>query len=304
MRIGVVFPTIEVTDPGAIRDYAQAAEDLGYAHLRAWEHVVGADLRSRPDWTGPATLQAIHEPLVLFGYLAAVTQRLELVTGVLALAQCQTVLVAKQAAEVDVLSGGRLRLGVGLGWVEPEFRALNETFTDRAGGSRSSSRFCEPCSPRRWSPSLAAGMTWMQWGLLRCRPRPIPIWIGGQADAALRRVAALGRWMDADDRPTTGATRWVHQPAAYLCPRAGSGPGQHRHRPDPKPGPRRPGPEGDASLRTLVESMRDLEVWQALGATHVTVNTMGAASRSRSTLTSSSSSRKWSTQRPTLAAFD
>jgi hypothetical protein len=83
MRIGVVFPTLEVTDPGAIRDYAQAAEDLGYAHLRAWEHVVGADLRSRPDWTGPATLQAIHEPLVLFGYLAAVTQRLELVTGVL-----------------------------------------------------------------------------------------------------------------------------------------------------------------------------------------------------------------------------
>jgi hypothetical protein len=196
MRIGVVFPTLEVTDPGAIRDYAQAAEDLGYAHLRAWEHVVGADLRSRPDWTGPATLQAIHEPLVLFGYLAAVTQRLELVTGVLALAQRQTVLVAKQAAEVDVLSGGRLRLA--WGWAGSSRSSVRSTTPSPtgAGGSRSSSRFCEPCSPRRWSPSLAAGMTWMQWGLLRCRPRPIPIWIGGQADAALRRVAALGDgWM-------------------------------------------------------------------------------------------------------------
>ena len=281
MRIGVVFPTLEVTDPGAIRDYAQAAEDLGYAHLRAWEHVVGADLRSRPDWTGPATLQAIHEPLVLFGYLAAVTQRLELVTGVLALAQRQTVLVAKQAAEVDVLSGGRLRLGVGLGWVEPEFRALNETFTDRGRRIQEQLAVLRAVFTKevvtfsgRWHDLDAVGIA----------PLPTP------ADPDLDRRpgrcglasgGGAGRWVDADDRPTTGATRWVHQPAAYLCPRAGSGPGQHRYRPGPKPGPRRPGPEGDASLRTLVESMRDLEVWQALGATHVTVNTMGAASRSQ-----------------------
>jgi alkanesulfonate monooxygenase SsuD/methylene tetrahydromethanopterin reductase-like flavin-dependent oxidoreductase (luciferase family) len=119
----VVFPSLEVADPGAVRDYAQAVEDLGYVHLSAWEHVVGVDLTGRPDWVGPPTLQPIHEPLVLFGYLAALTRRLELVTGVLALPQRPTVLVAKQAAEVDVLSGGRLRLGVGLGWVEPEFRA-------------------------------------------------------------------------------------------------------------------------------------------------------------------------------------
>ena len=98
MRIGVVVPTLELTDPGAVRDYAQAAEGLGYAHLTAWEHVVGVDLTNRPDWMGPPTLQPIHEPLVLFGHLAAVAHRLELVTGVLALPQRQTVLVAKQAS--------------------------------------------------------------------------------------------------------------------------------------------------------------------------------------------------------------
>jgi alkanesulfonate monooxygenase SsuD/methylene tetrahydromethanopterin reductase-like flavin-dependent oxidoreductase (luciferase family) len=149
MRIGVVFPTLEVADPGAIRDYAQAVEGLGYAHLTAWEHVVGVGLTNRPDWTGPPTLQPIHEPLVLFGYLAAVTRRLELVTGVLALPQRQTVLVAKQAAEVDVLSGGRLRLGVGWAgssrssapWVRPS--------PTGASASASSWRSCGPCSPRR-----------------------------------------------------------------------------------------------------------------------------------------------------------
>jgi alkanesulfonate monooxygenase SsuD/methylene tetrahydromethanopterin reductase-like flavin-dependent oxidoreductase (luciferase family) len=91
----------------------------------------GVDPTIRPDWVGPPTLQPIHEPLVLFGYLAALTRRLELVTGVLALPQRPTVVVAKQAAEVDALSGGRLRLGAGLGWVEPEFRALGATFADR-----------------------------------------------------------------------------------------------------------------------------------------------------------------------------
>jgi alkanesulfonate monooxygenase SsuD/methylene tetrahydromethanopterin reductase-like flavin-dependent oxidoreductase (luciferase family) len=104
MRIGAVFPTLEVADPGAVRDYAQSAEDLGYAHLTAWDHVAGADLTDRRDWVGPDTLQNIHEPLVLFGYLAAATRLVELVTGVLALPQRQTVLVAKQAAEIDAES--------------------------------------------------------------------------------------------------------------------------------------------------------------------------------------------------------
>jgi alkanesulfonate monooxygenase SsuD/methylene tetrahydromethanopterin reductase-like flavin-dependent oxidoreductase (luciferase family) len=122
MRLGVVFPQTEISeDPEVVREYAQAAEDLGYTHLLTYDHVIGADLTNRPDWRGPYTIDTqFHEPFVLFGYLAAITQSLEFVTGVLILPQRQTVLVAKQAVEVDVLSGGRFRLGVGIGWNEVE----------------------------------------------------------------------------------------------------------------------------------------------------------------------------------------
>src|SRR5437868_12554032 len=134
MRIGVVFPQTEITaDPIAVRDYAQAAEALGYTHLLAFDHVVGADTTHYRDWRGPYTYRSLfHEPLVLFGYLAGLTQRLEFVTGILILPQRQTVLVAKQAAEVDVLSRGRFRLGVGIGWNDVEYQALGLEFRNRA----------------------------------------------------------------------------------------------------------------------------------------------------------------------------
>src|SRR5579864_7171118 len=131
MQLGVVFPQNEIgVDPLGIRDYAQTVEGLGYSHLVAYDHVVGADPTHRPGWQGYTTKDLFHEPFVLFGYLAALTQ-LELVTGVLILPQRQTVLVAKQAAEVDVLTGGKLRLGVGVGWNDVEYQALNESFTNR-----------------------------------------------------------------------------------------------------------------------------------------------------------------------------
>src|SRR3954447_10828045 len=130
MQLGVIFPQTEIgTDPKAIRDFVQAAEDLGYDHLIVFDHVLGADTARYPGWQGAYTHQDMfHEPFVLYGYLAAVTQRMELVTGVLILGQRQTALVAKQAAEVDVLSGGRLRLGVGVGWNPVEYEALGESF--------------------------------------------------------------------------------------------------------------------------------------------------------------------------------
>jgi alkanesulfonate monooxygenase SsuD/methylene tetrahydromethanopterin reductase-like flavin-dependent oxidoreductase (luciferase family) len=120
------------TDVGALRDFAQSAESLGYDHLRTGDHVLGANDGSRPGWRGPFSHTDLwHEVFVLFGYLAGVTQTIEFVANVLILPQRQTVLVAKQAAEVDVLSGGRLRLGIGVGWNDVEYEALGEDFVDR-----------------------------------------------------------------------------------------------------------------------------------------------------------------------------
>src|SRR6201988_5312205 len=133
MRIGVVFPQTEIgADAGAVRAYAEHVEGLGFTHLLAYDHVVGADPNVYAGWDGPYDLHnTFHESLVTCGYLAPVTTSLELVTGILILPQRQTVLVAKQAAEVDLLSEGRLRLGVGLGWNAVEYEALGEDFTNR-----------------------------------------------------------------------------------------------------------------------------------------------------------------------------
>jgi probable F420-dependent oxidoreductase len=134
MRIGAVFPTCEIgNDPGAIRDFAQTAEGLGYSHLIVYDHVLGAVHDGRePKLGGPYTERdPFHEPFVLYGYLAGLTQKLELATGVIILPQRQTALVAKQAAEVALLSRGRLRLGVGTGWNWVEYEALNESFGSR-----------------------------------------------------------------------------------------------------------------------------------------------------------------------------
>ena len=129
MQVGVTVPITEIgADLGALRDFVQAAEGLGYSHIRLLDHVLGADPQFHPEvpvfyYTHRSY---IHEPFTLMGYLAAITERLQLVTGILVLPQRQTALVAKQAAEVDVLSGGRLRLGIGIGWNPVEYQALGE----------------------------------------------------------------------------------------------------------------------------------------------------------------------------------
>src|SRR5450631_1243907 len=132
MRIGVVFPQTELGgDAGAVRAYARGVQELGFSHVLVYDHVVGADPAAHPGWNGPYDVHTtFHEPFVLFGYLAALTS-LELVTSILILPQRQTVLVAKQAAEVDLLTQGKLRLGVGLGWNEVEYEALGQNFSDR-----------------------------------------------------------------------------------------------------------------------------------------------------------------------------
>ena len=131
MRIGSVFPQTESgTDPGAIKEYVQAIETLGFDHILAFDHVIGANAESRPGWSGAYRhSDSFYEPLVLFGNIAGMTEKLELATGIIILPQRQTALVAKQAATVDLLSGGRLRLGIGIGWNPVEYEALGEDFS-------------------------------------------------------------------------------------------------------------------------------------------------------------------------------
>ena len=194
MNLGAVFPQTEIgADPAGVREYAQAVQELGFDHLMAYDHVLGADDARHPGLVGPYRAEHMfHEILVLFGYVAGVAPQLELVTAVVIAPQRQTALLAKQAAEIDVLTGGRFRLGLGIGWNPVEYEALGEDFTNR--GRRFEEQielmrrlWTEPVFDfdGRWHEVTAAGLNPLP------VQRPIPIWIGGSAERALRRTARL-----------------------------------------------------------------------------------------------------------------
>ena len=195
MQLGAVFPTCEIgNDPAVIATFAQEAERLGYGHLLVYDHVLGAEHADRePPLAGPYTEHdAFHEPFVLFGYLAAKTTSLELATGVIILPQRQTALVAKQCAELQVLSQGRLRLGVGTGWNPVEYAALNESWASRGP------RLDEQVDLMRslWSGGTVdfAGEYHRveRAGLLPAPDHEIPVWFGGFSPPAIRRAARIG----------------------------------------------------------------------------------------------------------------
>jgi probable F420-dependent oxidoreductase len=195
MKIGVAYPTTEVAgDPLAVRKFVAAAEQLGYDHLMAYDHVVKAPHEQRePKLTGPYTEKhTFHDPFVLFGFAAAVTDQLEFVTGVLVLPQRQTALVAQQAADVDLLSRERLRLGVGIGWNHVEYHALGQDFRTRA------KRIDEQIDLLRqlWTtPVVNFNGRFDQIDRAGINPRPrrqIPIWIGGHSEPAYERGDRLG----------------------------------------------------------------------------------------------------------------
>lgn len=195
MKLGAIFPTTEIgSDPVAIRDWAQAAEQLGYHHMIVYDHVLSAVHEGRtPPLVGPYTEKdPFHEPFVLLAWLAAATTRLELATGVLILPQRQTALVAKQAAELDLLSGGRLRLGVGTGWNWVEYEALGVPF---AGRGRRLDEQVELLR-RLWREPLvdfAGELHRVDRAGLLPQPRPdLPIWFGGFSPPAFRRAARVG----------------------------------------------------------------------------------------------------------------
>ncbi len=194
VKLGTIYPQIELGgDPAALDRYARSVEQMGYDHLLMYDHVVGAVHEGRePKLMGPYTDQnPFHDPLVAFGYLAGITKRIELHTGVLILPQRQTVLVAKQATDVDLLSGGRLRLGVGSGWNYVEYQALGEDFHTR--GKKLDEQI--PYLRRLWSePVISFEGTFHRIDRGNIVPRPrrqIPIYGGGFVEAAFARAARL-----------------------------------------------------------------------------------------------------------------
>jgi probable F420-dependent oxidoreductase len=254
MRIGVVFPQNEIgADPAAIRDYAEAAESLGYDHLLAFDRVLMASSESR---------DMFHEIFVLLGYLAAVTERVELVTGVVIMPQRQTTLVAKQAAEVDVLSGGRLRLGVGVGANPVEYEALAEDYTNR--GARSEEQMAvmralwageHVTYEGKWHTIADAGLNPLP------PKRSIPIWIGGHADIVLRRTARIADgWMPVIP-PDDHARAEVEKLRGYA-----------------REAGRDPAEIGIESWFTIRDRLPDdwlewIDAWTDIGATHLTLST-------------------------------
>ena len=266
MEIGAVLPHNEIgTDPAAIKAYVQGVEEMGMTHLLIYDHVLGAE-RDRPGgFEGPYDNHvAFHEPMTFLAYVAALTERLELVTTVLILPQRQTVLVAKQAAEVAVLSGNRLRLGVGTGWNRVEYQALNETFTNR--GRRQSEQV--ELMRRLWTEdtlSFAGQFHTVEAAGINPRPtRPVPIWFGGSSPALLERCGRLGDgWM-----PLGGANAKSAEAIATIG----------RHREDAGLSMDGFGIQAQAQYAggTPDRWRAHASSWEALGATHLALATHNA----------------------------
>ena len=266
MRIGVAFPTTEIgNDPSVIRDFVQTAEELGYAHLTCIDHVVQAGTAGA-DWQAYYTREnAFHEPLILFGFVAAVTKRIELAPAVLILPQRQAALVAKQAAELDLLSGGRLRLGVGLGWNAVEYEALGQDFASRAR------RFEEQIAVLRalWSKDLVTfkgqfhSLSDVGLNPTSLR-RPLPLWMGAFETRAIARAGRLADGWFLNPRLVPGAEAEALIAAFRLAAREAG---------------RDPETLGmDATLhiggKTSEQIADEIEAWRRHGATHVTLRTI------------------------------
>lgn len=267
MKVGAVLPQTEIgNDPAAIVAYARAVEELGFTHVLAFDHVLGANPERPGGWKGPYTHRhAFHEPFVLFGFLAAVTRRLELVTGIIILPQRQAALVAKQAAAVDVLSRGRLRLGVGIGWNHVEYEALNEDFHTR--GRRVSEQIA--VMRKLWTePIVNFQGSYHHLDRAGINPlpvqRPIPVWMGGMAEPVLKRVAQVSDGWFPQFQPGDEASGTLDRVRAYV---------KEAGRPLSAVGIEGRFLYGIGGPTEWAKRARE---WRDLGATHLSVNTMGS----------------------------
>jgi probable F420-dependent oxidoreductase len=266
MHIGVVYPQTELpSDPGTVKTYIGTVEELGFTHVLAYDHVLGADPAVYADWRGPYDVDTtFHEPLVFYGYLAALTT-MELVTGVIIAPQRQTALLAKQAAEVDILTEGRFRLGLGIGWNVVEYDALGQDFTTR--GQREEEQI--GLLRRLWTERtvthegrfdhvIGAGLAPLP------VQRPVPVWLGGQSPAAYRRIGRLadGWFPQVSPGPKLDEARAIVVDAASSAGR------------DPSV----LGMEGRISHGAggIDDLVKHAERWSEAGASHLSINTMGS----------------------------
>jgi probable F420-dependent oxidoreductase len=269
MQVGISIPSTEIgNDPIAIRDFMQAVEDMGYAHLTLIDHVMQSGTAVADDWRAFYTRDnPFHEPIVFYAYVAAITKKIELATAILILPQRPTALVAKQAAELDMLSGGRLRLGVGIGWNEMEFDVLEQNFRNRAN------RMVEQIAVMRalWTNELVTFKgKYHQIEDAGINPlpvqRPIPIWIGAFVEPAIKRAGRV-------------ADGW------FTNPRVPPGPEAEQHfeffRSAAEEAGRDPSKLGiDATVLTEDKGSQawaaEADQWKEMGATHLTVRTMAS----------------------------
>ena len=262
MKLGCTVPLVDTGgDPGFVRDYAQTAEGLGYDGLAAPDHVLGVNVDSRPGWTRNTSKDFFHDPFVMFGFLAACTKTIEFSTQVMILAQRQTALVAKQAASLDVLSRGRFRFGIGIGWNEVEFVGLNESFKNR--GKRSEEQV--EVMRKLWAePHVTFKGQWHTLEDCGINPLPtrgrIPLWFGGHEDVTLKRIAKWGDgWIMLAHGVTEAGAQF--EKLRQYTREAGR---------DPK----------SVGLEVWVSTGAggpddwrcEFQAWKALGVTHVTVN--------------------------------
>jgi probable F420-dependent oxidoreductase len=266
MQIGVIYPQTELPgDPDTVRAYARQVEDLGYRHVAIYDHVLGADPAVHVGWQGPYDVATtFHEPLVFYGFLAAITQ-LELVTGIVVAPQRQTALLAKQAIEVDVLSRGRFRLGIGVGWNPVEYEALGQSFSTR--GEREEEQI--GLLRRLWTERsvsydgkfdriIGAGLSPLP------IQRPIPIWLGGVSPVAYRRMGRLadGWFPRVEPGPELDAARAIIAAAAAEAGRDPAAIGMQ--------------PRVSWTAGGTDELVRNAQAWRDAGASHLSVDTMGS----------------------------
>jgi probable F420-dependent oxidoreductase len=267
VKLGAIFPQLDIgADRGAVREYGLAVDEMGFDNISAFDHVVGADRAVHVGWAGPYDAEStFHEPLVLFGYLAALCPSLGFATGIVILPQRQTVLVAKQSAEVDILSGGRFRLGVGIGWNAVEYEALGERFNNR--GRRIEEQI--ELLRRLWTePSVTFDGKYHRVTGASIAPlplqRPIPLWMGGGAGPALARVGRLADGWFSNAKPGP------HLDEALATIRSAA---QAANRDPSEVGVEGRILVGDGDLERIVGEFAE---WRKVGASHVSFNTMGA----------------------------